>query len=93
MNPKWLKLAGEMLAEYADRLSNDGCNDWEWPADWTKADRLEFAKAIEADNCRKTADSLTRDELAEAKRRAASDFGPGNSAVARFLSTRVVGGS
>jgi hypothetical protein len=27
-----LLLAAAFLDEYADRLGNDGCNDWNWPA-------------------------------------------------------------
>jgi hypothetical protein len=27
-----LQLAADFLSEYSDRLSNDGCNDWKWPA-------------------------------------------------------------
>ena len=31
MTPELFRLTAEFLDQYADRLGNDGCNDWEWP--------------------------------------------------------------
>ncbi len=50
MNRKWLKLAGEFLDQAADILGNRGCNDWEWPIDWTEQERKEFVLCMMADN-------------------------------------------
>ena len=50
MNPKWLKLAGDLLELAADEFSNHGCNDWEWPDSWSAIERREFAKSVWA-NC------------------------------------------
>lgn len=44
MNDKELKLTAEMLEEYAERLGNDCCNDYCFPDDWTKAERVQFVK-------------------------------------------------
>jgi hypothetical protein len=48
---KWIRLAAEFLRDYANRLGNDGCNDYTWP-DWidheTKIDIL--ASQIDADD-------------------------------------------
>ncbi len=44
MNPKWLnKLAAELLREYSERLSNDGCNDYDIPE---YVDRDELNKLV-----------------------------------------------
>lgn len=43
MNPRLRRLAADMLREYADRLSNDGCNDWTPPDYMTAEDRAELA--------------------------------------------------
>ena len=38
--PAWVaRLAAELLREYKDRLSNDGCNDYDVP-DWVPMDEL-----------------------------------------------------
>lgn len=42
MTPHELKLAVQFLRDYASELSNHGCNDWEWPADWTPEHRAQF---------------------------------------------------
>ena len=37
-----LTLAANMMSAYADRLGNDTCEDWKWPADWSIDDRIAF---------------------------------------------------
>jgi hypothetical protein len=44
LSHKTLLLASQFLDDHADRLSNDGCNDWEFPADWTVEEKTEFVK-------------------------------------------------
>lgn len=39
------RLAAKFLEELAERMSNDGCNDWDWPDDWTQVERDGFALA------------------------------------------------
>lgn len=46
MNNRDKKLLITMLEELADRFSNDGCNDWETPDDWTDTERDEFQKNV-----------------------------------------------
>jgi len=46
MTPKEILLASKMLNEYADRLGNNCCNDWEWPEDWTHEERRLFIKQM-----------------------------------------------
>jgi hypothetical protein len=50
MKAKWMKLAGELLKEASNEFTNRGCNDWEFPADWTREDQEEFVKAMHVDN-------------------------------------------
>ena len=50
MNPKWLKLAADMMRAYSDALGSNGCNDWDFPADWTEAEKAEFCLAEEVWN-------------------------------------------
>lgn len=38
------KLAVDMLQMLAEILSNRGCNDWDFPVDWTLSQRAKFAK-------------------------------------------------
>lgn len=42
MTPAIRHLAAQMLDEYADRLGNDGCNDWHFPASWTEEEWRAF---------------------------------------------------
>lgn len=46
LRAKALTLAGEMLREYAERLSCDGCNDWFFPQDWSTQDKEAFVQAF-----------------------------------------------
>ncbi len=46
MNAKERTLAADFLNEYADRLSNDGCNDWNFPKGWTEAEARDFAVRV-----------------------------------------------
>ena len=50
MNPKWLAVAAEMLELASDEFSNHGCNDWDFPDDWTIDERRELVRAIYQDN-------------------------------------------
>lgn len=50
MNSKWLQLVAAFLDKASDKFANHGCNDWEFPKDWTLADRQELVKAIWADD-------------------------------------------
>lgn len=50
MSPKWGKLAGSLLEEASEVMSNRTCNDWKWPDDWTLEERREFAEAMQIDN-------------------------------------------
>lgn len=42
MKTKHKKLLIDFLEEYSERLGNDGCNDWNFPDDWTEEDIKEF---------------------------------------------------
>lgn len=78
MNPKWLKLAGQLLELASDKFSNHGCNDWEWPEGWSVEDRREFARAIaEEDGYDPEA------YVAEGR------YGPGDWEVMSFLAKRL----
>lgn len=45
MTDKEQKLIGQFLKEYAERLGNDGCNDWDFPENWTHEEKVEFVRA------------------------------------------------
>lgn len=66
MKAKWQKLAGELLDRAADEFSKHVCNDLSFPADWTAAEKLEFATAMAKWNLSAVADSPEKSsELAE----------------------------
>jgi len=44
MNTKELKLAADLLRTASDVFANHGCNDWEFPDDWTEQERHDFVK-------------------------------------------------
>ena len=44
MTPKEKKLIIDFLEEYYEELSGHGCNDWEFPSDWTKKEKRQFVK-------------------------------------------------
>ena len=46
INNKELKLILGFLNQLSDKLSNAGCNDWEFPSDWTDIEKLEFVKGF-----------------------------------------------
>lgn len=50
MNKKEIALLIEFLKEYSDRLSNDGCNDWYFPDDWSVLERQQFVKEFHEHN-------------------------------------------
>jgi hypothetical protein len=89
MNGKWLVLAGELLETASGQFSNHGCNDWTWPADWTKAERVEFATAMVCDNVKRARDELTKEDREEIKHFATSEYGPPDWWVMAFLASRL----
>jgi hypothetical protein len=46
MKNKWLKLAGDLLEKGSDLLSNKSCNDWDFPADWSEEEKIEFVQSM-----------------------------------------------
>lgn len=44
MNDKEIKILLMFLDELGDRFGNDGCNDWNFPSDWTKEEKIKFNK-------------------------------------------------
>ncbi len=86
MNPKWQRLAGELLETASGQFSNNGCNDWKWPEDWTQAERLAFTEAMVRDNVRKKpTGKLTPAELEEIASLAEGEYGPPDWWVMTFL--------
>lgn len=45
MNQKENALAAQMLEMASKSYSNHGCNDWDWPEDWSIKERQDFTKA------------------------------------------------
>lgn len=50
LKPKWLKLAGELLEQASHEFANHGCNDWNFPNNWTENERKEIVQAMHEDN-------------------------------------------
>jgi hypothetical protein len=50
MRRKWLRLAGDMLEMASEKFGNHGCNDWDFPDDWTAEDRQGLASAMHEAN-------------------------------------------
>ena len=44
MNAKEKLLAAKFLDSASDSLSNNGCNDWDFPDDWTQEERSKFVE-------------------------------------------------
>lgn len=66
MNKKWKKLAGEILRHVVDEYGNKGCNEWEYPPDWTEKDKLRFATALVKSNVgRKRLNEDDKEEVKE----------------------------
>jgi len=49
-NPKWIQLAGQLLEVAAKQFANHGCNDWEFPPDWSEEDKRELVSAMYTQN-------------------------------------------
>ena len=86
MNAKWLALAADMLDLAADEFGNHGCNDYNYPKDWTEGERREFALAMQADNVSKPVGELTPEEIEEAEY---DVDGTQDWAVMRFLASEL----
>lgn len=37
-------LAAEILDQVADEYSNHGCNDWDFPEEWTAEEKIKFVR-------------------------------------------------
>lgn len=46
MRDKENQLAAKMLDSLSDILSNRGCNDFEFPANWSKEEKIKFVKGF-----------------------------------------------
>jgi len=51
MKKKHLKLIIDFLEEHSEALGNNGCNDWNFPKDWTQKDIAGFLKVFSHANC------------------------------------------
>ena len=76
MNVKEMLLASQFMEEFRSRLGNDGCNDWEFPEDWTHDEKVLFVKEYHAWNG--DSENFNEDHL----------FMP-NNAVAAFLAHKL----
>lgn len=73
-------LLSSILDDFADRLGNDGCNDWEWPKTWSESYKKKFLKRYNTwagDNAPGAGcyDDVTYD----------SKYGPNNVSLVYFL--------
>lgn len=50
LNNKESVLVKYFLEDYSSRLGNDGCNDWDFPKDWSVREKEEFVKHYHAWN-------------------------------------------
>lgn len=44
MNNKEKEMLKALIDDAVDTLSNKGCNDWNFPDDWTKEEKIVFVK-------------------------------------------------
>jgi len=44
MTKKQLMLAAKFLDQLSEQMGNAGCNDWDWPEDWSGCERDQFAR-------------------------------------------------
>ena len=44
MNAKERQLTTVFLKDYSNRLGNNICNDWKFPSDWSKEEKIEFIR-------------------------------------------------
>ena len=93
MNEKWLKLAGELLEEASDTLSNNGCNDWKWPPDWSLMDRNELCVQMISDNTGRSPEEFNKVDLEELERMQKGTYGPPDWWIAAFLAGRMKNGT
>lgn len=77
MSHKELILAAEFLEQYSDDLSDNGCNDWEYPDDWTEQEKIDFCREYHDFN--KSPEDFDPDDLT------LPDF-----AVASFLAHKLI---
>ena len=82
---EWLTLAGELLGSAASQFSSHGCNDWAWPKNWTKAQRLELAIAMVAQNTGRNVGEFTESDREQIDAMCAGDYGPPDWWVMSFL--------
>lgn len=61
MNHKELILAAEFLEQHSDDLSDNGCNDWEYPDDWTEQEKIDFCRKYHSFN--KSPEDFDPDDL------------------------------
>ena len=50
MDAKLSMLAAKFLDDHSRKLGNEGCNDWEFPDDWTIQERRDFVSGSCAAN-------------------------------------------
>mgnify|MGYP000367218483 FL=1 len=91
MAPEWVGLAAAMLDTAADSFANHGCNDWQWPADWSRAKRRRLAVAMVADNVGRPPAQFTAADRAEVDDLCRGAHGPPDWWVMRFLAGRLAG--
>jgi hypothetical protein len=80
MNPKWLKLAADMLELAGEELATYESSSWKWPEDWTTEDRRGFAEALARWNGDYNSEQVERE--------VASHYGPDDHVVMTFLGSR-----
>lgn len=89
MDPKWLKVAGELLERASNEFVNHGCNDWKWPEGWTEADKLEFATCIVEDNVGRPRDKFNPLDIEDRDTLARGGLGPSDWWVMLFLGRKL----
>jgi hypothetical protein len=47
---KMMLIASDFLELASDEFSKHGCNDWEFPANWTKKEKQKFVKMMHKRN-------------------------------------------
>lgn len=80
---EWLVVASQLLDLAHGQFSNNSCNDWSWPEEWSEQQRIELATQMVAQNVHRPVDGLKDADREEIARLV--DYSPPNWWVMLFL--------
>jgi hypothetical protein len=91
MKASWKAVAAGMLRSASSQFSSHSCNDWEWPADWSQAERVALFAAMLCHNVGRTENDLTQQDREDIEGMCRGKYGPPDWWVMRFLADALEG--